>query len=280
MKRLRVSLLVLALLAALAVFYYRRENSVRVETVNLHSQIMGIDLPYSVVLPRGYGLFFSRKSYPVLYLLHGHGGDHSSWTANSPLTTDAASFSVIIVLPEGKNGWYTDSATDDTSKYETYLVRELIPDVESRYRVIHERSARAIAGYSMGGYGALKFGFKYPGMFVFAGSMSGAFDAPLRDDEISIKQTFGQPGNPVRDANNITKLATQASAQTLPYIYFDCGTEDPWLKTNRELASTFDKLGIKHDYQEATGTHDWSYWGRQIMVVLPLAASTMSPPRR
>jgi putative tributyrin esterase len=280
MKRLRLSLLVLALLATLAAFYYHRENAVRVETVNLHSQITGMDLPYSVVLPRGYGLFLARKNYPVLYLLHGHGGDHSSWIANTPLTTNATNFNVIIVMPEGREGWYTDSATANAAKYETYIVKELIPDVESRYRVIRERNGRAIAGYSMGGYGALKFALKYPDLFVFAGSLSGAFDAPLRNDDISIRQTFGSPDNPVRDANNLSKLASGVSKSALPYLYFDCGTADPWLKTNRELASTFASLGIKHDYRELKGTHDWAYWSRQEFGLLQLAANTMTPAHR
>jgi S-formylglutathione hydrolase FrmB len=247
--------------------------------VNLHSQITGMDLPYNVILPRRYGFFLGKKNYPVLYLLHGHGSDHSAWIANAPLTTYASDFNVIIVLPEGKNGWYTDSATVNHDKYETYILRELIPDVENRYRVIHERGARGIAGFSMGGYGALKFGMKYPDMFGFAGSLSGAFDAPLRNDEPSIKQTFGQPGNPVRDANNLTRLATSSVPSTLPFIYFDCGTDDPWLKTNRELAATFDKLGIKHEYRESNGGHDWSYWSRQVLVLLQLATNKMTAPR-
>jgi putative tributyrin esterase len=280
MKRLRLLLLILTLLAALFAFYYHRENSVRVETVNLHSQITGMDLPYTVILPRGYGLFTSRKNYPVLYLLHGHGGDHSSWIANTPLTTYASNFNLIIVLPEGQDGWYTDSATVNGAKHESYIVKELIPDVESRFRVIRERSGRAIGGYSMGGYGAFKFALKHPDLFVFAGSMSGAFDAPMRNDDPSIRQTFGQPNNPVRDANNLAKLANGLPNATLPYLYFDCGKEDPWLKTNRELASTFSTLGIKHDYRELSGAHDWGYWSRQVLVVLQLAANTMTPARR
>jgi putative tributyrin esterase len=280
MKRLRLSLLVLALLATVAAFYYYRQNVVRVETVSLHSKITGIDLPYSVILPLGYGAFWSRKSYPVLYLLHGHSGDHTSWTANTPLTNYAANFAMIIVTPEGRDGWYTDSATVSEAKYETYVVKELIPDVESRYRVISERSGRAIAGYSMGGYGALKFALKYPELFVFAGSMSGAFDAPLRNDDPSIRQTFGEPGNPVRDANNLTNIARRAPAATLPNLYFDCGTEDPWLKTNRELASTLATLGIKHDYREFSGGHDWGYWSKQVNAVLQRAGSEMARAHR
>lgn len=277
MKRLRLSLLVLALLATLAAFYYFRVNAVRVETVQFHSRLTGMDLPYSVIVPRWYGSFLSRKSYPVLYLLHGHGGDHSSWIANSPLTTYASNFDVIIVTPEGKNGWYTDSATESSAKFESYIVKELIPDVESRYRVLRDRHGRAVAGFSMGGYGAIKFALKYPDTFVFAGSMSGAFDAPLRNDSESIRATFGEPGNPVRDANDLTKLAGKVDPAKLPYLYFDCGTEDPWLETNRELAQTFAALQIQHDYHELHGSHDWAFWNKQLPGVMQVAANKMTP---
>jgi putative tributyrin esterase len=277
MKRLRLSLLVLALLATLAAFYYLRINAVRVETVQFHSRLTGMDLPYTVVLPRWYGSFLWRKSYPVLYLLHGHSGDHSSWVGNSPLTTLASNFDVIVVTPEGKNGWYTDSATESSAKFESYMVQELIPDVETRYRVIRERNGRAVAGFSMGGYGALKFALKYPETFVFAASMSGAFDAPVRNDDVSIRATFGQPGDPVRDANDLTKLSGKVDPSKLPYLYFVCGTEDPWLKTNRELAQTFAALRIQHDYHELHGSHDWAFWSQQLRGVLQLAANKMTP---
>lgn len=280
MKRLKLWLLVVALLAVLLGSHYYRENAVRFETVYLQSRLNRTPLPYNVILPRRYGLLTPwRKSYPVIYLLHGHGGDYSSWLAHTHLTSYMTDLDVIVVTPEGRDGWYTDSATDENAKYESYIVKELIADVESRYRVIRDRSARAIAGYSMGGYGALKFGLKYPELFAFAGSMSGAFDAPLRTDEASITRTFGPSGDPVRGANNLATLAKQRSAATFPYLYFDCGREDPWLGNNRELNASLDSLGIKHDYHEMSGAHDWAFWDRRLPVVLQLAVKTMTPAR-
>src|SRR4030095_4148863 len=87
---------------------------------------------------------------------------------------------------EGNNGWYTDSATVASDKYETYILQELIPEVQRRYRTIESRYGRGIAGLSMGGYGALKFGLKHPEMFAFAASMSGALGAAsfLPDERI------------------------------------------------------------------------------------------------
>jgi S-formylglutathione hydrolase FrmB len=95
--------------------------------------------------------------------------------------TYAAQYRLIVVTPEGNNGWYTDSASTATDKYESYLLKELIPDVEKRFRTIESRYGRGIAGLSMGGYGALKFGLKSPATFAFAGSLSGAVAVPELD---------------------------------------------------------------------------------------------------
>ena len=279
MKRLRLLLLVLTLIAAGFVFYYRRTNTVRVETVWLQSRVTGRLLPYNVILPRGYSLPVHRERYPVLYLLHGHGGDYSSWIANTKLTDYMNERNLIIVMPEGQDGWYTDSATVPANKFETFIVNELIPDVESRFPVIPERSGRAIAGYSMGGYGALKFGLKYPQVFIFAGSMSGAFDASRRADNASIMETFGPLNSPIRNANDLTKIAAEVRPSSLPRLYFDCGTGDPWLAANREMHTDFQRLGIEHEYSEQPGNHDWAYWDRQIRPMLALAETAMSAGR-
>ena len=170
MKRPRVLLLLLTLLLTFSA-QAQTAAANRVETVRFESKLVGATLPYNVVLP--YDYHSSRATrYPVLYLLHGLGGHHTDWTTRTNVADYAAQYRLIIVTPEGNDGWYTDSAGVPTDKYETYFLNELIPDVEARYRTIQSRYGRAIAGLSMGGYGAFKFGLKYPGQFVFVGSMS------------------------------------------------------------------------------------------------------------
>ena len=145
MKRLRPAVLVLALL--------NRE------------------VAYRVVLSPGYGLVTSRaKRYPVLYLLHGWGGHYDSWLTHSSLRQYAAEHQLIVVTPEGGEGWYTDAPGGEP--YESHLLRELVPDVDARFRTIPHRRGRGVAGYSMGGYGALKFGFKHPELFAFAATLA------------------------------------------------------------------------------------------------------------
>jgi len=156
----------------------------RVETVRFQSKLINTTLPYNVILPTDYDTSKSTR-YPVLYLLHGLTGHYNDWIARTNIADYAADYRIIVVMPEGNDGWYIDSAIASTDKYETYIIQELIPDVQQRYRTIEARYARAIAGLSMGGYGAIKFGLKSPATFVFAASMSGAFSAMrLTDKEI------------------------------------------------------------------------------------------------
>jgi putative tributyrin esterase len=281
MRRYRPLFLLLILLALLLGFYLYTSSNVRVETVKLESKLVGKTLEYSVVLPPNYALITSRKKhYPVLYLLHGWNGNPSGLTTETKLTEYAARYRLIIVLPEGDNGWYTDSATVAADKYESYILQELIPDVESRFRATRDRGGRAIAGLSMGGYGALKFGLKRPDLFVFVASMSGALDAPARTDDDSIMRTFGAADNPTRNDNDLFKLVINLPDEkvaALPYFYLNCGTEDPWLKVNRRLADIFSERKIAHEYREFPGGHDWKYWEAQLPEILKLAAQKLSP---
>jgi S-formylglutathione hydrolase FrmB len=280
-RPLRLTVLVLALVACLCLYYYHVENAVRVETVQFQSRLVGKTLPYDVVLPRGYGLLTARGTrYPVLYLLHGWGGSHSSWISESSLVRYAAQHQLIIVTPEGGDNWYTDGASSGADKYESYVLQELIPDVENRFRTLKNRGGRAVAGYSMGGYGALKFAFKHPEVFTLAASMSGAFDAATRTDDPSIMRIFGEAGGPVREANDLFKLAREIPrerARQLPFLYLDCGTEDPWTAANREMSGIFLERGIVHEYRQLRGAHVWPYWDRQLPEILSLTEEMLLP---
>ena len=280
MRRARLLLLLALALGILLAVHIFTACTVHVKTVPLQSSLAGKSLPYEAVLPSGYTLITSSKRYPVLYLLHGWNGQPQGWLTETRLKEYAAHYQLIIILPEGDNGWYTDSATVREGKYESYILQELIPDVDHRFRTIAERKGRAVAGLSMGGYGALKFGLKHPDVFALSASMSGALDAPARVDDASIRQTFGEADNPVRAANDLFKLASHLSKEqvaALPYFYMDCGAEDPWAKTNRELSSLFQDRQIAHEYRELPGGHDWKYWDRQVQEILQLAAQRLIP---
>jgi len=260
-------------------------------SVPFESRLVGAPLPYNVILPRDYHeAAAARTRYPVLYLLHGLGGGAGDWvSARARLAEHAAAYRLIVVVPEGRDGWYTDSATVPAEKFESYFVAELLPDVERRFRALPGRGGRAVAGLSMGGYGALKFGLKYPERFALAASMSGALRAPQWDPEgplpewlkPSVRRAYGPMNSPVRAANDIFSLARElpaAGAVALPFLYLDCGTEDFLIESNRDFAALLLERKIPHEYRQLPGGHSWAYWGRQVREVLRLAGERLSPP--
>lgn len=279
---LRLVLLTLLLTSQALAQIPQTSPRVRVQTIPFQSRLLVARAPYNVILPADY--FSSRASrYPVLYLLHGLTGHYSDWLTRTNVGDYAVRHRIIIVMPEGNDGWYTDSVTVPTDKYESYILEELMADVARRFRTIEARYGRGVAGLSMGGYGALKFGVKYPDRFAFAASMSGAFSVIRRDPAMlgpageSILRTFGPMDSTARKANDLFALIEDMSAgriASLPYFYFDCGTEDgPELfASNRELSELMLKKRVRHEYRELPGAHTWEYWDRQIQEVLKIAA--------
>jgi len=256
------------------------------ETVQLQSKLLGKTLPYNVILPRDYQTS-PRTRYPVLYLLHGFSGHYSDWVSKTNLADYAAAYRMIVITPEGNDGWYTDSVGTATDKYESYILQDLIPDVDKKFRTIQTRYARGIAGLSMGGYGAIKFGLKYPDRFVFAGSLSGAVEtASWTEDDLknlkairdSVFGVFGPVGSETRKRNDIfeiTRGLTVARVAALPYFYLDCGTEDLLVDMNQKFAALLREKKIPHEYRELPGNHNWEYWDQQVREVLKIAAQKM-----
>ena len=263
-----------------------------VEQLELKSSLLGKAINYRILYPVNYqAADKQQKRFPVIYLLHGLTGHSSDWIEKTRIALYATHYDLFIVMVEGADGWYTDSATVPTDKYESYILQELIPDVEKRFRVSKEREGRAVAGLSMGGYGSLKFGLKHPELFSLVGSMSGAFsaasltEAELKDSEFirkSIMQTFGPMGSPTRTSNDVLKLTREVTAdsvKSLPYVYLDCGTEDFLFQVNRDYEALLVERKIPHEYRELPGKHDWQYWDRQIQEILRLASQRLVPPK-
>ena len=279
-------LLVLAPLSS----YAQRDPPV--ERIKLESKLLGKEIDYSILYPVNYRRAGNdAKKFPVIYLLHGFTGHQTNWIDRTRIALYATHYDLFIVMVEGENGWYTDSATVPTDKFESYILQELMPDVEKRFRVSTERGGRAIAGLSMGGYGSLKFAFKFPGRFGMAASMSGALGAATwTENELkgldsilqSLLKTFGPTGSPTRAENDLLKLTREVSAdaiKSLPVIYLDCGTEDVLFATNRSYADLLLERKIPHEFRQLPGSHNWQYWDRQIEAILGLASRNLAPPK-
>ena len=226
------------------------------------SRALKRSVPYRVLLPDQYATGTAR--YPVLYLLHGYGGHFGNWIDHSKLAGYAGNRPLIIVMPEGANSWYVDGANGEA--WETYLTSDLVDEVDTTFRTTPTREGRMIAGLSMGGYGAIKAGLKHPELYGLVGSFSGALDITRPGDVFDgeqkpdVMRIFGPIGSVVRQSNDVYTLPGWAKPKQLPYFWIACGTADPWLEPNRELARLLKKSGAAYEYHERPGGHDWEFW--------------------
>ncbi len=254
-------------------------GSSEVVTLKLESKLMAREMPYRVLVPKEYkDKPYSR--YSVVYLLHGLTGHYTNWTDKTGVAEYAFNHQFIIVTPEGDNGWYTDSVATPTDKYESYIIKELIPEIDKKYRTLADREHRMIAGLSMGGYGGMKFGLKYPEMFSLAGSFSGALGAMSFTEKNAgnigkgIDVVFGPEDGDTRKANDIFRIVRDLTPETiksLPFFYQSCGTEDFLFANNRDFDALLIEKKVPHEFREHPGIHDWVFWNDQVREFLDVA---------
>ena len=127
-------------------------RAAKVDTVEVHSRKMGRAVRTIVISPEK----TEGKGAAVVYLLHGYGGNETTWPSLKPELKDYADReNLIFVCPNGENSWYWDSPLNEDSQFETFVSRELVSYVDGHYRTLPSREKRAITGLSMGGHGAL-----------------------------------------------------------------------------------------------------------------------------
>lgn len=256
---LRSLLLAATMLAALTA----NAQQALVQDIKVKASKMAEPVACTVVLPDGYfDPQAQEDQYPVLYLLHGHGGCNRDWPDKKADLADCATqYSVIIVCPDGKNSWYVDSPVNAQSQYETFVTTDLVQYVDNTYRTLATAAMRAITGLSMGGHGAMLLGLRHPDIWGSCGSMSGGVDICTYPDRWNIKDALGPyDANRERwEANSVVKTV-ERGLTTTQHITFECGTDDVMTGQNRALHQAMLNAGIQHDYTERPGTHNWDYW--------------------
>ncbi|MDP4203508.1 MAG: alpha/beta hydrolase family protein [Bacteroidota bacterium] len=256
MKRL-CTLLVL-MFAVVVVF------AAKIETVSTYSKVMNKEIKAVVVTPDNYS---TAKRLPVIYLLHGYGGNYNDWiTQGKSFIPLVDTYDVIVVCPDGAIGsWYFDSPMDKNFQYETYVTKELIPFVDSHYATIADRAGRGITGLSMGGHGALYLSFRHQDLFGVAGSMSGGVDfRPFPNNWEIAKRLGTYAENPDNwEKNTVVNLVHLLTPKSLTLI-IDCGSEDFFYKVNCQLHEKLLDRNIPHDFIIRPGAHNWPYWNNSI----------------
>ena len=256
----------------------------RVQDGAFHSAALDREMKYRILLPCRYQTGSGR--FPVLYLLHGLYGDYLNWDTRTNLERYAQEYELIVVMPDAGDSWYTNSATDSGDKFEDYIAKDMVAEIDGKFRTLRSRHARAIAGLSMGGYGALKIALRYPDDFAFAGSLSGALNAPqdLGDRQPAVRKqllkVFGAPGSVVRADNNVFSMFQNAGAKDLPYFYVACGSADDFLPVNRDFVAQLASRGAVYEYHETAGGHSWDYWDQSLPDLLRAVADVVSSQHR
>jgi S-formylglutathione hydrolase FrmB len=271
--------------------------SERLHDIVLESPALGKQTSLRIILPKGYEE--SDETYPVLYLLHGCCGDYKAWTNRTDIEKATEDLPMIVVMPDAGRGasysdWYNQGEYGPP-QWEKFHINELIPWVEQQYRAKGTREGRAVAGLSMGGFGAMSYAARHPDLFVTAASFSGVLDTNLDPDflEKSIFQNQEKvpPGTVWGDretheiiwrSHNPWDLAENLEGIDLAIHTgtgeaggpLDGGMESPVEKTcfvmSTSLHNRLEELNISHVWDSyGPGSHTWGYWQRDLHQALP-----------
>lgn len=272
-----LNLLILFLLSINCIF----AQSKVFDNLTMNSEILNMDRNYAIYLPPDYET--SSRSYPVLYLLHGLGDNQTGWIqfgevkkiADNAIINGEAT-PMVIVMPDantGEVGYF--NIPSKNWMYEDFFFNELMPHVESKYRIKSEKRFRAISGLSMGGGGTLTYALHRPDLFSAAAPLSSATGST--DVEESLKRIRRYGFEFTRDemqsllkANHPLELIKDIPLNKLNSVrwYIDCGDDDYLFEDNSLLHIAFSKKGINHEYRVRDGAHTWSYWRESLPTVL------------
>lgn len=233
----------------------RGDKTLDYAEITFHSPSLGRHVRYTVLLPDPAA---GPGPYPVLYQLHGASDDHTGWLRFSNLARYAATSPFLVVLPDGGLSFWLNYSAHE--RYEDFLINDLPAHLARLFHV--DQGPAAIGGLSMGGFGALRLAFKYPDRFRSVWAHSSAL-WPVS----VLAQRFGSPPLDPVDAD-IYHWAERASADRLPAIAFDCGTDDFLIEENRRFHAFLEERGVPHDYREHPGGHTWDYWDQHVREAL------------
>lgn len=254
-----------AIVAAMLFSAIYSAQAAKVDTVKTYSNAMHKTIKAVVITPNNYK---PDKKYPVLYILHGYGGNYAGWVDDFPVVKPIADrYDMIMVCADGAvSSWYFDSPVDNNWMYETYVSTELVNWVDKHYSTIQNKKGRAIMGLSMGGHGALYLTLKHQDIFGAAGSMSGGVDIRPFPNNWDISKRLGtldqQPKN--WEDNTVINLVSLLKHDDHPALLIDCGTKDFFYNVNIAFHEKLLQNNITHDFIVRDGGHDVAYWSNSI----------------
>ncbi|WP_263371155.1 alpha/beta hydrolase [Granulicella cerasi] len=256
-------------------------EGVRVFDVNIHSTILGRDLPMRVAMPE---TIATNTKLPVIYLLHGYAANYTSfsaWTAADSLLVPKG---YILVMPEDVSGFYLNQA-GGKARYEDYFLNEVIPMVSAVVpQAANDRAHRAVVGMSRGGYGAMSIALRHPEEFAFAGGLNSAFDISTRPfiwtefhESLMTNSALGPPGSPLRSKYNPMTLIHSVNPATAPFIFLAWSKDDDDSRDDKEFAQMVEHHGVRHSFAEVNGGHTWEATSDMLPPLADALAKVLTP---
>jgi S-formylglutathione hydrolase FrmB len=260
----------------------------RVQCGSVESKYMPHAVAYCALLPPSYDAQPARK-FPVLYFLHGLGGDQTflvaggGWNVIEDAQEQKQIGEFVVITPQADNSFYINSKGGKV-EYEDFFIRDFMPQMERNFRLLTGRDARAIGGVSMGGYGALRFAFKYPQMFVAVIAHMPALleQLPVGTGQAGLAPYLGSAfGRPLDEAywkaNTPFVYARTANLHGLK-IYFDCGDQDDFGfdAGTRDLDKLLTARHIPHVAHIYPGRHNWEFVAQHLDDSLKIVSDALT----
>ena len=279
MKRLLA--LTILLLAAVSA------NAGKIVTDSLYSNILKASVKYNVYLPDGFDE--SSKTYPVVYLLHGLGGNYTDWAKKASakaiadeLIGTGEAVEMIIVMPNAGgadrhnvwNGYFNMPGWN----YEDFFFQELIPTAEKKYRAVGDKGHRAVMGLSMGGGGSTVYCQRHPEMFSSCYAMSAWLDYEQgqvgESDQAKDKLYYVCQSVREHSALDFMDNADEATLEKLRTVkwFIDCGDDDFLVALSFQLHMKMKAAKVKSELRVRNGVHNWEYWHGSLRLALPFAS--------
>lgn len=253
------------LLAVLLLLLAAPSFAARVDTLLVNSPSMNKDVQVIVVTPDA-ALGKKAVACPVIYLLHGYGGNAKTWIGVKPnLPQIADEKGIIFVCPDGKNSWYWDSPKNPSYCYETFISSELVKYIDDHYKTVADRKGRAITGLSMGGHGAMWNAIRHKDTFGAGGSTSGGVDIRPFPLNWEMAKQLGEFAHNKKawDEHTVINQIDKIENGDLAII-IDCGESDFFLNVNKDLHNRLLARKINHDFITRPGGHTGKYWKNSI----------------
>jgi len=268
------------LLSLLATLTFAQSGKV-LDNLSVPSKLLKSERKFAIYLPPDYGT--SERSYPVLYLLHGAGDNHTGWVQFGEVLSiadkairEGLATPMIIVMPDadtGRRGYFNDVKGD--WPYEDFFFQELMPFVEKKYRIKTEKRYRAVAGLSMGGGGSFMYALHHPELFSSACPLS-ASTGPITLDDAKKNLSRNNPSiadttvNTYYNRHSVLALVDKIPDDQKKAVrwYIDCGDDDFLYEGNSLVHIALRKKEVPHEFRIRDGAHNWTYWRTALPNVL------------